>query len=134
MPLTAALSFTATKLEPAYAPDTAITDALPIASGTYVAGQLLGQLTTGGKFAAYASGNSNGTQVARVIAQYDMVSNGTNVSLGTALLAGETETSGPVYLAGYFKTEELTGLDSVALASLGRLVLGATTSGILRVE
>lgn len=41
--------------------------------------------------------------------------------------------SAPVYVAGAFRVEDLTGLDSNAVADLGRLVTGDTVSGLLHV-
>lgn len=134
MPTAAISSFSNIKLEPAYAPDLARTDAFKVASGTYVRGTILGFVAATSAVGAYATGNSDGTQTAAVIAQYDMYSDGTNVSLTTtaALLPGENATDAPCYIAGFFDCAELTGLDADAIVDMKARLIGANTvSGIL---
>lgn len=93
---------------------------------------------TAGTFAAYASGNSDGTQVATCIAKYDMASDAAgNITYGSAATGGqwgESYNSAPAYFAGYFRTEQLVGLDATSIASLGRLISGTSTKGILKVN
>ena len=127
MPTTATLTFSAQKLEPAIAPQMAVEDAGPLASGTYSRGQLLE--ISAGVYQEYSSGD------AAAICMYDCVSDGTNVTLtgGTSAEWGATRRTAPIYLAGYFRMEELVGLDAGAIADLGRVVRGASPSGILRV-
>ncbi len=134
MPTSAALTFTVAKLEPAYAPEMAKTDAFPINAGQFVAGEVLGFVGVSGKLDTYATGNSDGTETAKVIAQYDMYSDGTHVSLTSdaALLPGETATDAPVYVCGFFNCSDLTGLDSGAVTDMGARIIGANTvSGVL---
>jgi len=134
MPTTATLTFTGSKLEPAWAPDLARTQAFKIGSGAHVAGEVLGFVSASGAVDTYATGNGDGTETAAVIAQYAMYSDGTHVSLttGSALLDGETATDAPCYIQGYFRCSDLTGLDSGAIADMQARLIGANTvSGVL---
>jgi hypothetical protein len=134
MPTTPDTTFLGVKLEPAYAPDMARTDRFKVASGNYARGTVLGFVSASGAVGAYADGNSDGTQTAKVIAQYDMYSDGTNVSLtnGGALLVGETAVGAPCYICGFFKCSELTGLDTNAITDMHARLIGANTvSGVL---
>lgn len=134
MPTSATLSFTGSKLEPAWAPELARTQAFKIGSGAHVAGEVLGFVSATGAVDTYATGNSDGTQTAAVIAQYAMYSDGTNVSLttGSALLPEESATDAPCYICGFFKCSDLTGLDSGAIADMEARLIGANTvSGVL---
>ncbi len=134
MPTSAILDFTVGKLEPAFAPDMARTDRFKVKSGTYVKGEVLGFVAATGAVGAYATGNSDGTETAAVIAQYNMYRDGTNVSLTDdgALLTGETNTTAPCYICGFFECDELTGLDANGVADMNARVLGANlVSGVL---
>jgi hypothetical protein len=134
MPTTATLDFTVAKLEPAYAPELAKTQAFKVKSGTYVKGEVCGFVGTTGAAGAYANGNSDGTETAAVICVYDMYSDGTNVSLTDdgALLSGETRTDAPFYIAGFFECSELTGLDANGVTDMQARLIGANTvSGVL---
>lgn len=126
--------FTVSKLEPAYAPDMARTDVFKVASGSYVAGTVCGIVSTTGAAKAYANGNSDGSEEAKIIAMYDMYSDGTNVSLtnDSALLSGEVATGAPFYICGFFECAELTGLDANGITDMQARLIGANTdSGIL---
>lgn len=134
MPTSANANYRARKLEPAYAPELARTDAFKIASGDYAAGTVLGFVSSTGAAKAYADGNNDGSQTAAVIAQYDMYSDGTNVSITAAgaLIAGETETTAPCYISGFFRCDQLTGLDANGITDMKARLIGANTvSGIL---
>lgn len=134
MPTSASLDFTVGKLEPAYAPDLARTNAFKVKSGSYVKGTVCGFVSATGAVGAYANGNSDGTETACVIAQYNMYSDGTNVSLTDdgALLPGETATSAPFYVLGFFNCSELTGLDANGVTDMKARLIGANTvSGVL---
>lgn len=134
MPTTATLAFSQAKLEPAIAPHLAVLGAYPLVSGTYTKGTVLGQVTASKKFAAYNDNNSDGTQTARSILAYDVVSDGTNHTIGAGTEWAQAYPTAPVYIGGYFRCEELTGLDANGVADFGHLVEGSTASGILRVE
>lgn len=134
MPTSPADTFGAQKLEPALAAEEAVTHGVPMVASvqTIAKGTVLGMVTSSKLFKAYASGNSDGSQVAKVVAVYDFTVDGS----GNVFLAHEKNTArklAPVYLEGYFRTEDLTGLDATAITALGRLVTGDTTAGILHV-
>lgn len=97
--------------------------------------------TTGGAAAgvlkAYASGNSDGSQVAKAIAQYDMfIDILGNVYLGaTSAISqwGEVRKDAPAYVAGTFDSTLLPGIDATALSSgLWRLISGTVAAGVVR--
>jgi len=134
MPTAATNNYSAAKLEPAYDPGSSVTNSYKVKSGTYVAGTVLGFVAATGAVGAYATGNSDGTETAAVIAQYDMYSDGTNVSITSAgaLLPGETATDAPVYEKGFFNCSELTGLDANGITDMHARLMGANTvSGVL---
>lgn len=96
-----------------------------IATGqTIVAGTVLGQITASGLWKAYASGNSDGSQVPYLIAAQNVdtttAGNGSNIAPCAA------------YVKGVFVKSALTGLDANALSvrtnwlshtSLDRLII-----------
>lgn len=134
MPTTALYDWSGIKLEPAYAPELARTQAFKVKSGNYTKGTVLGFVAATGAVGAYANGNSDGTETAAVIAQYDMFSDGTNVSITSAgaLNTGETETTGPCYISGFFECAELTGLDANGVTDMKARLIGANlVSGVL---
>ena len=61
MPTTPISTFSGAKLEPAYAPDMARTDAFKIGDGAHVAGEILGFVAASGAVDTYATGNSRST-------------------------------------------------------------------------
>lgn len=91
---------------------------------------------TAGTYAAYASGNSDGTQVAKLLMSYTVTSDASgNVYFATTAASewGQAYSCCPAYRNGTFRTQDLVGLDATAVASLGRLVSGTTSSGLLQV-
>lgn len=85
----------------------------------------------------YASGNSDGSQVAKAIAQYDMyIDISGNVYLGaTSAISqwGDVRKDAPAYVAGTFDTTQLVGVDATALSSgLWRLISGTVAAGVVR--
>lgn len=134
MPTSALYDWSGLKLEPAFQAELAVTQVFKVKSGNYVKGTVLGFVSATGAVGAYANGNSDGTETAAVIAQYDMYSDGTNVSITAAgaLNAGETETTAPCYISGFFECSELTGLDANGVTDMKARLIGANTvSGIL---
>lgn len=140
MPTAATTTYSGNRLEPLIKPELC-----PVAhvalkvSTTYVAGMVLGQVTTGGKFAPYATGAADGSEQARALMMYDGITDASGNFTPTTTAAqvgndvGSTMLTVPVYMGGMFKTEDLTGLDAAAVADLsGLLVAGTVTSGILR--
>lgn len=114
--------------------------AIPSTNGSglgssYVRGTVLGELTaTPGTYAAYASGNSDGTQTPKAILQYSCIID----AAGNVQLAGEwgqSQKGVPVYVGGgaIFDTTQLIGLDANAVTKLGAaLVEGTVSAGQLR--
>ncbi len=96
--------------------------------------------TTGvllGTFKAYASGNTDGSQTAKGILQFDVVTDSLgNITLGQQAGGGpwfnETFKTVPLFVEGTFLCSDLTGLDSTAVTALGRLIEGTVTNGQFR--
>lgn len=92
-----------------------------------------------GTYGAYASGNSDGTQLPKAILMYPCVV--TNVGgvlqIVTANAGGSSEVPGgfelyaQAYFHGTFRTQELVGLDANAVTKLaGNIVQGTSAAGI----
>lgn len=97
-----------------------------------------GSAAQSGVFKPYASGNSDGSQVAKVILPYDCVTDAAGrISIvgsgGTGGQHGEKSNSIEVWYRGAFYTAELVGLDATAIGHLGRLISGSASNGILQV-
>lgn len=128
-------------LQPYIYPDLARTESVRIAPSLTIArGTVLGELTaTPGVYKPYASGNTDGSQVAKAIAKYDMVTDANgNITLSatagtTSGQFGESLLSVGVWMKGAFNTTELTGLDSGALTTLGHLIQGVLASGVIEI-
>lgn len=105
------------------------------ASTTFAAGTLVGEITgTPGTYGPYASGNTDGTQNPVGILQYACATDASNnITFGTVAGSsewGNTSKAAPIYMNGYFRTEDLVGLDATAITRLGgRLIQGTTTQG-----
>lgn len=101
-------------------------NSLTVAKGTVVA-----IISATGLWDLYDDGNADGTEVARGIAAYDF----TTDASGNHIIGGgeqnEKQQVAPVFISGYFRTSELTGLDAAAVADLGRLVTGDVSDGTL---
>lgn len=138
MPTSAAVTYGIKKLEAKYPSPKPVEMAVNIAASQTIArGTLLGEVTASpGTFSAYASGNSDGTQVPTAIAVYDMATDASgNITLGGTGSAGLgdfnlTQKTAPVYINGDFDCSELIGLDANAL-TLKRfaLVHGTVSNG-----
>jgi hypothetical protein len=103
------------------------------ASLTLAKGTVIGELTaTPGEFKAYATGNADGSETAKAILPWDITTDGSkNITIGGGEF-GVTYKTIPVYVSGYFKTTELTGLDAAGMADFaGHLVSGVLSNGIL---
>lgn len=108
------------------------------ANTTLAAGTVLGEVTaTPGIFKAYATGNVDGSGVARAICMYDVKSDANGVvSIGETAGGefGNTQKCVPVYVSGIFNVADLTGLDADAVTDLKAvLISGDTTAGIIRI-
>jgi Bacteriophage lambda head decoration protein D len=136
MPTTPVDTFSARKIEPAIAPHLAVMDAVPLAPNlTITRGTVLGFVTASGRARAYASGNADGSQTARVVAMYDCTTDANgNVTLAHEHAAGTLRQTLPVWIGGYFRAEDLTGLDAGAVTAFGRMVTGTVTNGLLKIN
>lgn len=111
---------------------------IAVAAGATVATNLL---NFGNAVAAVAPRQTNtaakvtdGTQLAIGIMPYDVITdaNGRVVPGDTTPGEfGQTYNDAPVFVKGYFWTQDLTGLDSVAVSQLGRLVTGTLANGVI---
>lgn len=122
-------TFTGQKLEPAMNPDLARTISIKLAASlTLAAGTVLGRVTSGNLWKAYADGNSDGSEVARAILVYPVATDADGKHyIGTSATSehGQYETSVPAYISGDFYDADLTGLDAAGLADMmGRIILG----------
>jgi hypothetical protein len=121
--------------EPAEQPNEAVSEVVALATGTYPAGQVIGELTaTPGTFAAYAAANSDGSQVAKMILRYAYIANADGtVNPGNAAAGelGQTERGAIAWRAGAFKTVDVVGLDANAVGQLGKLARGTVADGLL---
>jgi hypothetical protein len=140
MPTAATTTYTALRVDPVYESEDAPLHNVALAASTvYAAGTVLGEVTaTPGTFKPYASGNGDGSQVAKAILQYACATDGSgNITLGGAATGGpwgETRLTAPAYFAGIFRCADLTGLDANAVTNLsGHLINGSITTGIVRI-
>lgn len=126
-------TYTGTKLEPYEDPEGAVVRSVLFGNSLTIAkGTVLGIVTTGEKWAAYANANSNGTEVARGIAMYDFTTDGS----GKVTIGGDSSVTfdtAPIYVSGTFLISELTGLDANAVTDFGRIIEGTISAGILRI-
>jgi hypothetical protein len=85
-------------------------------------------------FAPYVGANSDGSQVAKCLNMYELVTDsGGNVTFGRQTFEGNNgviEPYAPAHYSGAFATEEIVGLDMGAVAQLGTLD-GTLAKGIL---
>jgi|SRR5215217_4651802 len=118
------------KLEPYIDPQGARTLALEFgASLTLARGTVIGQISATGKAKAYATGNSDGSEVPKGILVYDIVTDASgNVIYGpsgaTADLHRGLEKTAPIYWKGTFLQSQLTGLDSGGITAFKARVNG----------
>jgi hypothetical protein len=107
----------------------ALQNAISLVQGTYAAGTVLGEVTaTPGTYKAYASGNSDGSQVPKVLLEYPCTVDASgNISQPGDVVTTRLDT--PAYFAGTFKCSDIVGLDAGALTAAGwRLISGATVA------
>ncbi len=124
------------RLDPLYAHDAheQTVGLKPAATGTvvYPRGTVLGEITaTPGVYGPYAAGNADGTQNPSHLLRYactvDTAGNITNVGEW-----GQTHPSTDAFYSGTFRTQELVGLDTAAIAKLAaRLTEGNIAQGII---
>lgn len=134
MPTTAQQQYSGVnRLDPVYAPELAKQQSVNIMPNkTLAKGTVLGELTsTPGTFGDYASGHADGTQVAKAILTYSIT---TDASSNITVLGefGQTQKACPVFISGFFRTADLTGLDAAGLTNLGgSLKSGTLSAGII---
>ena len=98
-----------------------------------------GAAGTPGEYAAYDPDAVNGLQIAKGVLVYDVQTDASgNITFSSTSGQdggefGEEYGNVPMYVAGYFNTDDLTGLDMKAVAQLGRLVSGTVADGVLAV-
>lgn len=98
-----------------------------------------GAAGTSGTWKAYDNDNTDGSGTPRGILVYDCQTDASGNIIYSATSGatggeyGETHLYAPVYVAGYFACADLTGLDSRAVAALGRLLHGDIATGVLAV-
>lgn len=136
MPTSATNRFIAAsgKLQPYMDPENAREIEISLGNSlTLAAGTVLGEVTaTPGVFKAYATGNADGSQTAKVILSYAVTTDASgNITIANEF--GVTRKSCPAYYCGTFATGDLVGLDAGAVTTLGHLVIGTTSSGVLRI-
>lgn len=121
------------RIDPVVAPHLAFAVDVPLkASTTFVKGTVIGEKTSDGKYAAYASGASDGTQIPKGIVAYNCTTDASgNITIEGEF--GQTRKLCPMWIAGVFNTAELTGLDANAVTVLAaNLIQGDTTTGQIR--
>jgi hypothetical protein len=132
------------RLDPYMEPDEA--GELPInliASTTFAAGTLLGELTsTPGTFKAYASGNVDGSQSPKLVLRHACVTDAAGfITYGSSITAGQGQDGATIpskvtdaFYCGIFKTTDIVGLDAGAVTALGaRIISGTLANGIIAI-
>jgi hypothetical protein len=135
MPTTATNTYQDSKLSPSRHPELAFEERFQMtASTTFTKGMAVAIVTATGKLGIYADAGSGGLGVMRGICPYGAVSDGSgNITIQGGNPAGTTEDTIPVFIAGYFFTADLTGVDAAGVADLGgHLVWGDYTTGEIR--
>lgn len=134
MPSSPVNTFTGDYLQPAFKPELAFELPVKLVDGTYARGQVLGEVTaTPGTFKAYASGNSDGSEVPRCLLRRACVVSSGLIYYGAQASSeyGLTDTSAPAYFSGTFFSQDLNGLDANAVTKLGRQAQGDATTGTI---
>jgi hypothetical protein len=136
MPTAASTTFTAARCDPLYGGKCPEQNVAIIPSVTITKGTIVGELTaTPGTFKAYASGNGDGSQVAKGIMVYSVTTDASS-NITIAGEYGQTQKYCPIYMGGglsFFKISDLTGLDAAGLVNLGgSLVEGIITAGVIK--
>lgn len=114
-----------------------IENILLAASTVYPAGTIVGEITaTPGVYGAYAHAHVDGTQNPTHILMYSVATDASgNIFMATTAVSEWQQMSNgaPAYRCGDFNCADLIGLDSFALAALGRLTQGTITAGHIMV-
>lgn len=136
MPTAASDTFNSNKLIPYYHPEDALMVNFKFANSTTIAaGTVMGELSaTAGNVKAYASGSSDGSEVPIGVSAYDVTVDASGNHTWGGSSFGETRPYAPLFISGYFRTTDLTGLDANAVGKLGRLVEGSVADGVVHIE
>lgn len=111
-----------------------------IASTTFAAGTLLGELTaTPGTYKAYASGNSDGSQLPKCVLRHACVTDSAGfITYGDGPAGSNQDGIGPAskatdaFFAVILKTTDIPNLDAGAVTALGaRIISGNLANGII---
>jgi hypothetical protein len=85
-------------------------------------------LYAAGTYGAYSDAANDGRNVARLLLKYPATVMNGKILLGDR--AGDV--SAPAYVGGYFRSEEIVGLDANGLADMGgRILAGDLTNGLI---
>ena len=133
--MAAVTTYTGQGLQPVYPGESHQQPVNLVPSGTFAAGLVLGELTsTPGTFKAYASGNSDGSQVPKCILAYSATTDGSGDITSIGGEWGNTFKSVPAFTVGTFSTADLTGLDANAVTVLaGHLESGTISAGVIHI-
>lgn len=114
--------------------------------GSYlVATATAGQAGSNGTYKAYLSSSTDGSETAKAILEFACATDSSgNITLGTGSAGGDKQqfavnASVPAFVAGTFRCEDLQQtagagqLTEAAVASLGVLIAGSVTNGLLRI-
>lgn len=83
-------------------------------------------------FTTYASGNSDGSQVAKCILRKPVTTDSMGNITSNPMLPGESLPYATAWFTGWFNCADLTGLDTNAVTNLaGRLAAGTVSAGTL---
>jgi hypothetical protein len=94
-------------------------------------GTVLGKLSATGKHAAYDDSLATGVEVALpLITQYPITTDGDG---NVTNLGALKQPTGPCFTQGYFRSEDVTGMDAAGLADInGTIVTGNLTTGTFK--
>lgn len=135
MPTASVRDYNIARLEPALFPEDARTLSVKLgASQTLTKGTVLGQVTVGGAYIAYATAAVDGSGVAKAILPYDAVTDASgNITLGNVTPGefGDEITNVEVFISGTFAVADLTGWDADALADLQAREIHSVAGAVL---
>ena len=106
-------------------------------STTFAKGTAIAEsIQTPGTFAAYSSGNTDGSANATAILPFTCSTDASgNITVGqNSDPYGVTYKSVPAIFGGYVRTSDVASLDATLAAKLGKIARGTTTAGILYIR
>ena len=84
--------------------------------------------TLGGAFGSYDDAQTDGTNIARGVVQFATTVTPDGKHYNGTDLTGYNLWCAPIFVAGYFRTADLTGIDAAGVTDLGRITHGAVGS------